>query len=138
MTKQTFTQEEMDIIRQNPYVVSVSSTKISYSLEFKKFAMKHSKEGMKSTEIFQKAGFDTEMLGKSRMYAAIKKIKKEAASPNGLHEPWGKSKEQRLAEFAEEDFSKKQTQKAIQDLQKKILHLEQQIEFLKKIQLPKE
>lgn len=136
MTKQRFTQDEIDIIAQNPYVVSVCSTKITYSLAFKKFAIKLAQEGVKSTEIFRRAGFDPEMLGKPRMYAALKTFKKEAASPEGLHEPRGKSKEERLAKFAKEDFEKKHTKVAIRELQQKIVRLEQEIEFLKKIQSP--
>jgi hypothetical protein len=132
MTKQKFTQEEIEIIQQNPYVVSVCASKITYSLAFKKFALKLAEEGVKSTEIFRRAGFDPEMLGKTRMYTALKSFKVAAASPEGLHEPKGKTREQKLAQFAQEDFSKKHTQAALRDLQKKIVHLEQQIEFLKK------
>ena len=134
MTKQRFTQEEMKILRQNPYVVSVCSTKITYSLAFKKFAIEQARNGMKSPKIFQAAGFDPEMLGRPRMYAALKSFKAEAASPEGLREPRGKSREEKLAAFAKDELSKKQTKKAIRELQNKVVHLEQQIEFLKKIQ----
>lgn len=134
MTKQKFTQEEVEIIKQNPYVVNVCPTKITYSLSFKKFAVEQSLKGIKSTEIFRSAGFDPEMLGKPRMYAALKMFKTEAASPEGLREPRGKSREEKLAEFAKADLTKKQTKTAIRELQDKIVHLEQQIEFLKKIQ----
>ena len=99
-----------------------------------KFAVEQSLKGIKSPEIFRSAGFDPEMLGKPRMYAALKKFKKEAASPEGLREPRGKSREEKLAEFAKSDLSKKQTKTAIRELQEKVIHLEQQIEFLKKIQ----
>ena len=136
MTNRTFTPEEIEIIRQNPYVVSVCATKITYSQAFKRFAIGQAEKGIRSPEIFQNAGFDPEMLGKPRMYAALKSFKKEAASPEGLREPRGKSKEDRMAAFAKEDLSKKQTQKAIQDLQKKVIELEQTIAFLKKIQFP--
>ena len=134
MTKQRFTQEEIEIIQQNPYVVSVCSTKITYSLAFKKFAIQQSNNGVKSPEIFRKAGFDPEILGKPRMYAALKYFKQEAASPEGLHEPRGKSKEEKLAAFAKDDLAKKHTKTAIRELQDKVIRLEQQIEFLKKIQ----
>ena len=137
MTNQKFTQDEINTLSKNPYVVSVCSTKISYSLAFKKFAVEQSQKGVKSTEIFRSAGFEPEMLGKPRIYAALKSFKKEAASPDGLHEPRGKSKEDRLAKFAKEDFEKKHTKVAIRELQQKIVHLEQEIEFLKKIQSPK-
>ena len=134
MVNRKFTQEEMDIIRQNPYVVDVSPTKITYSLAFKKFALAQAELGLKSTQIFPKAGFDPEMLGTPRMIGALKHFKREAASPKGLHEASGKSREERLAEFAKKDLAKKQTQTAIRELQNKVIHLEQQIEFLKKIQ----
>lgn len=39
--------------------------------------------------------------------------------------------------FAKEDFAKKQTKTAIRELQDKIVHLEQQIEFLKKTRFPR-
>ena len=134
MTTRRFTQEEMDIIGQNPYVVNVNSVRITYSLAFKRFALEQARNGMKSPQIFQTAGFDPEMLGKSRMYMALKNFKKEAASPDGLQEPKCKSREEKLAAFAREDLSQKQTKKAIRELQEKVVHLEQQIEFLKKIQ----
>lgn len=134
MTNKKFTQEEIDAIKQNPYVVNVCSTKIIYSLAFKKFAIEQSQNGLSSPEIFRKAGFDPEMLGKPRMYAALKHFKREANSPEGLREPRGKSMEERLAAFAKEDFTKKQTKTAIRELQDRIVHLEQQIEFLKKTQ----
>lgn len=136
MAQKKFTQDEMDILRQNPYVVSVSSTRITYSLAFKQFALEQAKLGFKSTQIFPMAGFDATMLGKTRMIVALKKFKREAASPEGLREPKGKSREQRLATFEKAEFDKKHTKVAIRELHKKIVHLEQEIEFLKKIQSP--
>ena len=138
MTKKFFTQEEMDIIRQNPYVISVSSSRIIYSLAFKKWALEQAALGMKSTDIFVKAGFDPEILGTSRMYAAIKKFKKDASSPEGLRETSSKTREQRMVQFAKEEYDKKHTKVALRELQKKVVHLEQQLEFLKKIHFPEE
>lgn len=69
---------------------------------------------------------------------ALKLFQREAASPEGLREAGIKTKEERMAKFAQEDYSKKQTKVAIRELQKKVIHLEQQIEFLKKIQFPEE
>lgn len=134
MTNKKLTPEEIEIVRQNPYVVSASSAKITYSLAFKKFALEQSKNGISSPKIFLMAGFDTEILGKARIYAAMKSFKREAASPEGLHEPRGKSREERLDAHAKEDLAKKQTKTAIRELQNRVNHLEQQIEFLKKIQ----
>ncbi len=138
MTKKFFTQDEMDIIRQNPYVISVSPSRIIYSLAFKKWAVQQAALGMKSTDIFIQAGFDPDILGTSRMYAAVKKFKKEASSPEGLHQSTIKTREQKMEEFAKEEFDKKHTKVALRELQKKVVHLEQQLEFLKKIHFPEE
>lgn len=136
MASKKFTQEEMDIIRQNPYIVSVSPTKLTYSLAFKEFSLAKAEQGFKSTEIFHMAGLDPELMGKPRMKAALKKFKLEAKSPEGLREPKGKSRDERIADFAKTDLEKKHTKTAIRELQQRVVHLEQQIEFLKKIQSP--
>lgn len=136
MTDKKFTPEEIEHLRQNKYVLSVTANRIAYSLEFKQFVIKEAEKGTMSPDIFRKAGFDPEALGKPRMYAAVKAIKKQANSPEGLRPSRGKSRDECIAEFAREDFEKKQTKTAIRELQKRIVHLEQQIEFLKKIQSP--
>lgn len=134
MTNKRFTPEEVKIIQQNPYVVSVCPTRITYSLAFKHVAIEQAGKGLRSTDIFRNAGFDPDMLGRPRMVAALKSFKREAASPAGLREPRGKSREERLSQFAKEDLSQKQTRRAIRELQDKVIELEQTIEFLKKIQ----
>ena len=136
MTNSTFTKEEIEQLMLNPYVISASPNKITYSLEFKKFVIRETGLGLKSTEVFKKAGFDIDMLGKPRIYAAVKEFKRQATSPEGLRGVSIKMKEERMAKFAKEDLSKKQTKVAIRELQDKIVRLEQQIEFLKKIQSP--
>jgi len=134
MTDKKFTPEEIEQLRQNKYVLSVTENKISYSLEFKQFVLKEAEKGLKSPEIVAKSGFDPEILGKPRMYSLLKGVKKQAKSLEGLRASSKKSRDERLAKFAQEDYSKKHTKVAIRELQKKIVHLEQQIEFLKKIQ----
>ena len=64
MHDKRFTPEEMEILQKNPYVVSVTPIQITYSLAFRKFVMEQYNQGLRSTEIFRRAGFDPEMLGK--------------------------------------------------------------------------
>ena len=137
-TKKKFTEEEMILLRANPNIASVSPTKLFYTLSFKQKALEEaSKPGMTSIKIFSKAGLTPELLGKPRIVAAMRTFKKEAASPEGLHEPRAKSNEARMEAFAKEDLTKRQTKVAIRELQDKVIHLEQQIEFLKKTRFPK-
>lgn len=135
-TNKRFTEEQMQLLMANPYVKNVTSSKITYSLEFKKKAVAQAEQGMKSVRIFKEAGLGEDILGKTRIYSAMKAFKREANSPGGLREPRVKSKEDKMAAFAKEDLSKKETKAAIKELQDKVVHLEQMIEFLKKTQFP--
>ena len=137
-TKKKFTEEEMILLGNNPNIAFVSPTRLSYTVDFKKKAVENSKiKGMTAVKIFEQAGLSVEVLGKTRITAALKSFKKEAVSPTGFHEPRGKSIEAQMEAFAKEDFSKKQAKVAIRELQEKVVHLEQQIEFLKKTRFPK-
>lgn len=136
-TTRKFTEDEITILQANPNIVAVTPAKLTYSLEFKQKAVQEAaKKGMTAVKIFTQAGLTPELLGKPRIAAAMKSFKREAASPEGLHEPRGKSKEARMEAFAKENLAKKQTKTAIRELQDKIVHLEQQIEFLKKTRFP--
>lgn len=59
-----FTQEQMDILLQNPNVESISSNTIRFTTEFKELALKKDKEGIPALQIFKDAGFDLNVLGK--------------------------------------------------------------------------
>ena len=133
MARNTFNQTDMEFLMQNPYTADVCSTHLYYTLAFKEYALREVANGKTSVSIFTRAGYDLEMLGKPRIYAALKSFKREAASPQGLHESCH-SREAKLEALSKQDLSKKKTDKAIKELQDRVIHLEQQIEFLKKIQ----
>jgi len=135
-----FTPEQMEVLMCNPYTARVTPHRILFTLEFKEFAMQQvTVSGMTYRKIFQKAGYDTELLGHERMKHIMRSIKLEAASAEGLQEPKGGTREQELARRQKEDLSKKHTKTAIRELQDRVNHLEQQLEFLKKLsQLDKE
>lgn len=77
-TNKRFTEEQMQLLMANPYVKNVTSSKITYSLEFKKKAVAQAKQGMKSVRIFKEAGLGEDILGKTRIYSAMKAFKREA------------------------------------------------------------
>lgn len=133
MSQKLFTQSEMEILLQNPFTADVCPSCLYYTLDFKKFVLKEAEKGETSVKIFARAGYDPEMLGKPRIYAAMKAFKRESASEQGLHES-RHSREAKLEALAKEDLTKKKTDKAISELQKRVIHLEQEISFLKKLQ----
>ena len=87
-------------------------------LAFKEKAIAQAQRGMKSVKIFNEAGLTDDILEKKHIYSAMKTFKREAKSPEGLRESKGKSKEDRIAAFAKEDLSKKQTNAEMNSLQR--------------------
>ena len=124
-----FTEEQIEILKQNPFTASVSENQIRFTVEFKRFLLsEREKNGTQWKQIFQKAGYDPSILGKSRMLRIVDRVRTEAASPKGLHETVAKK------HFSKEN-ERVQTQKAIRQLQEEVLRLQQQVEFLKKTQM---
>lgn len=129
-----FTPEQMELLMCNSYTAKVTPHRILFTLEFKEFAMQEVEvPGMTYRKIFQKAGYDTELLGHERMKHIMRSIKLEAASEEGLRVPKAGIREEELAKRRKEDLSKKHTKTAIKELQDRVNHLEQQIDFLKKL-----
>lgn len=70
MTKKLFTKKEIAILSKNPYVTSVSSKGITYSEEFKHHFIADFRNGKFSTQIFEEAGFNIDILGRRRIKSA--------------------------------------------------------------------
>ena len=124
-----FTKEQKEALESNPFTLSVNDYQIRFTVEFKKYLLaEREKNGTPWKEVFRKAGYDPEVLGKHRIDSITRAIKAEVNSPKGLHETTTVKK-------LNKDLERKQTQKAIQDLQNEVIRLQQQVEFLKKIQM---
>lgn len=126
-----FTKEQKEVLERNPFTLSVNDYQIRFTLEFKKFLLSERENNRTPwKEIFRKAGYDSDIFTKSRMDAIVRNIRKEAQSPKGLHETTS-------SKVLQKDDERKQTKKAIKELQEEVIRLQQQIEFLKKIQMLK-
>ncbi len=62
--------EEIRILRENPFVLDVSDHHVVYSNEFKHLFMEQYKKGKTPTQIFREAGFDPKILGTKRIERA--------------------------------------------------------------------
>ena len=131
--KKLFTKEQQAILMSNPYTLRVSEHQIKFTLEFKRFILNElNKPGITVKKAMINAGYDPDILGTDRINGIVRGIRKQAASPKGLHET-GASK----SKLAEQDLSKKRTSAAIQELQRELLKTQQELAFVKKIlQLP--
>jgi transposase len=76
MDKKHFTEKEIKELLDNPYVVSVTSTLITYTDEFKRIFIAQDKDGKLPREIFRDNGFDVDLLGGSRMRKAAYRWRK--------------------------------------------------------------
>lgn len=81
-----FTQSEMEILRENPYVLNVNERYISYSPQFKLLFMEEYLKGKHPTKIFREAGFDSKILGSKRIERASARWKESYESGTlGIH-----------------------------------------------------
>ncbi|WP_413539600.1 hypothetical protein [Aerococcus viridans] len=78
MSKKIYSQADIQALRNNPNVKIVTEKSITYSSEFKIKAIKQSKQGMKSTQIFELAGLPSHLIGKGKSDQSLsEKIKKD-------------------------------------------------------------
>ena len=129
MTK-TFTEEERNILNQNPYTLSVSEKTIRHTLAFKEFYWKLYNEGQRPSRIFAAAGYDVNILGERRINGFTQTIKKEHAKYGYFRESVphnGKKDPGRI------DYEKMREKTAIKAMQTELTYLRQEVDFLKKL-----
>ena len=86
MSKKLFTPQEIEQLKQNEYVKSVSEKGITYTKEFKENFIMMSEKGKFPREIFEYYGFNVAMLGMQRVNSAAKRWKQafKTQGPLGL------------------------------------------------------
>jgi transposase len=73
MSKKTFTEKEVKQLSSNPYVKKVSTKGITYTEDFKRIVIAEKEKGKFARQIFEECGFDTEVIGMTRIRAASKR-----------------------------------------------------------------
>lgn len=81
MSKGALTEKEIEILKENPNVVNVNATRITYSEEFKQHFVSEYRKGLGPTQIFRNAGFDTKILGEKRIERAAARWRKVFDEP---------------------------------------------------------
>jgi len=64
MSKRIFSEEQIKELLQNPSVERCSDKSISYHKDFKILAVKEYQEGFPPIEIFKRAGFNVDLIGR--------------------------------------------------------------------------
>ncbi|WP_432759783.1 IS3 family transposase [Bacillus bombysepticus] len=70
MPKKLFTEKEIEILSNNPYVKSISSKGITYTDEFKRIFIAENENGKLPRQIFEENGFNIEVIGIVRVQRA--------------------------------------------------------------------
>jgi hypothetical protein len=125
-----FTPDEVITLRNNPYTLKVTQQTISFTLAFKEAFWKGYQEGRTPHQLLQELGYDPYVLGRSRVDGIGKHIKNEANSEYGLHQgPIPRSRRT----LQETDMKGLTQNQAMKQMQREIIYLQQEIEFIKKI-----
>lgn len=86
-----FTDEQLRLLEENPYVVKASKKSITYSEEFKELYWIDYQNGMQPIEIFKKYGFDPYALGSRRRDNFTDRLKKQVAREEGFKDTRSKN-----------------------------------------------
>lgn len=131
--KKVFTKEQVEQMRQNPYTQRVDTKSISYTTEFKRAFWELSLQGYSGVAAFAKLGYDPDVIGFERIHNTTKRIRRAAQTPEGVEpKPTGRVR-LRKEHFKEADLTKMSQREAAKRMQREIVYLQQQVEFLKKI-----
>jgi transposase InsO family protein len=128
MSKIVFSEKDISNLRKNKYVFKVSDKSITYTDEFKELFINEYLGGKLSTQIFQEAGFDIDIIGYTRVYRASVRWRAayEKNGALGLQDTRKFSSGRPLArELTQEEIIERQ--------EAKIKLLEAQVELLKKL-----
>ena len=130
--KKRFTPEEVRQLSDNPYTLSVTENRISFTLEAKKKILELFGLGKSLRQTLTEMGYDVEVLGHGRMKSIIKNIQAEAESEEGLHQ--GYKREVKRKQLSTEELNSLGVDEmSVIKLRNEVVYLRAEVEFLKKI-----
>lgn len=131
MSRKLFTEEQQQLLRNNPYVYSVTASRLQLTKEFKELFMTAYNSGSSPRNILENYGFDINVIGERRIWSISNHIRTEYQKHGEFREGYGPRNNTRLsAPPSVQPLSEKEE---IQQLRHEIDYLKQEIEFLKKI-----
>lgn len=126
--KHLFSQQEVELLRSNPYVEVVTEESVQFTREFKKLFYQKKKEGVRIRAIFESFGIPPEILGERRISSFNCRLNQMAKLTNGFTDT-------EICESKAHSDVISNDNRRIGQLEARITYLEQVIEFIKKIQM---
>ena len=128
--RRKFTTEEVEILQQNPYTYTVTVNEIHFTAAFREYVWKRYQTGDSVLSIFRDAGYDPEMLGRSRLDGFLSKLRSDVKNGVGFID--GRRRKSRPRP-SQTDYEGMPDKKAMRAMQHELAYLRQEVDFLKKI-----
>lgn len=125
-----FTSEEITFLAANQFTYNVTASQIIYTLEFKNIFLARYEAGEGVRDIFESLGYDTDILGNSRIYDFAHRVTKQAEKCNL---PAETSYETAGTMPDITHYNTNLSPQSITAMQRELAYLRQQVDFLKKI-----
>ena len=132
MSKKTHTnplsRQEIEKLRKNPYVASVTANTVRFTEAFKELAYEMKCHGIPVAETMRQYGIDPEILGDSRVEGFSYTLNKKAKQESGFSD-------KRSENYRRPPKSGEETvEQRIRQLENELAYTRQEVEFLKKLQ----
>ncbi len=128
MSKVPFTDEQMKLLRDNPYTFRVTPSTLFLTKEFKALFYDEYQSGKIPRCILEEHGYPAAILGEQRIWGIAAIIKKQANRPGGFSEG-NPSQPMQYRNPVSGDCP----EEMIHSLQAEVEYLRQEVEYLKKI-----
>ena len=128
MKRYPMPKEFVKKLNENPNVESATEWTVSFTAEFKQKAYDEYYRGKSMREIFIEAGFDVDQLGMKRLENFRSLLMRKACEESGFKDKRRDKSQQ------PETSTEAQMMKRIRELEHRNAYLEQENDFLKKIQ----
>ena len=126
--KNSLSKREVELLRRNPYVKSVTESTVTFTEDFKQMAYEAKAKGVSVTETMRKNGIDPEILGEKRIENFSYLLNKKAKSPEGF-------KDHRSENYHRSTKDGEETvEERLRQLEHELAYTRQEVAFLKKLQ----
>ena len=128
MSKKThtnpFSRREVEQLRRNPNVASVTANTVRFTESFKTFAYDNKCKGISVAETMRRSGIEPEILGESRIRGFSYQLNRKARREGGFSD-----RRKETPKTGDETMEQR-----IRQLENELAYTRQEVEFLKKLQ----
>ena len=128
MSRKIFTKEQQQLLRQNPYIYSVTNTRITLTKAFKEIFMTSYDAGTSPRTILEDHGFDISIIGERRIWSISQRIRTEYQKYGEFHEGYS-TRRALMNQSGTTDRSVPSDADKLKQLQHEIDYLNQEMEF---------